>query len=59
MRFIDLLNKKSNGRVVMPPEDWYSMDPEKYAKTYMENGSSVHIAPPYYRRNDWGTTCLM
>ncbi|WP_341715245.1 hypothetical protein [Limnobacter sp.] len=59
MRFIDLLDKHSNGRVVMPPKEWYTMNPEKYAKTYMENNSSFHIAPPYYRRNDWGTTCLM
>ena len=55
-QFIDTLNKVSNGRVVMPPQNWYTMDPEKYAKTYMEHGSSFHIAPPFYRCNDWGET---
>jgi len=52
----ELYNHKVN--VVRPPEFWYSMDPQKYAETYMEFGGSFHIAPPYYRRNDWGTTCL-
>jgi hypothetical protein len=58
LRFIDRLNKISGNRVIMPPEEWYKMDGEKYAKTYMENSSSVHISPQYYRRNDWGQTCL-
>lgn len=40
--------------VVQPPEYWYEMDPELYAKQIMEQNSSVHIAPMYYRRNDWG-----
>ena len=43
-------------KVVQPPEFWYTMDPEKYATTYMEFGGSVHIAPPFYRRNDFGET---
>ena len=55
-QFIDILNKASNGRVIMPPQNWYTMDPEKYSKTYMELGSSFHIAPPFYRCNDWGET---
>lgn len=42
--------------VVSPPVSWYEMDPELYAKTYMEMGGSVHIAPLHYRRySDW--TC--
>jgi hypothetical protein len=53
-RFIDLLKKHSGNKVVMPPEEWYHMDGEKYAKTYMENSSSVHISPEYYRRYGWG-----
>ena len=57
-RFIDELDKQSNGKVIMPPADWYTMNPELYAKTYMEHGSSFHIAPPFYRRNDWGVTGL-
>lgn len=56
-RFIDGLNKRQVN-VIQPPEEWYKMDGEKYAKTYMENSSSVHISPQYYRRNDWGQTCL-
>ena len=42
----------------MPPKEWYTMDSEKYANTYMEHGSSFHVAPPYYRRNDWGVSPL-
>jgi hypothetical protein len=53
LRFIELLNKYS-GNVVQPPEFWYTMDGEKYAKTYMEANSSVHISPEYYRRYNWG-----
>lgn len=55
-QFIEILHDESKGKVVIPPKEWYSMDPEKYAKTYMEHGSSFHIAPPYYRRNDWGVS---
>lgn len=57
-QFIDELNKQSNGSVIAPPSEWYNMDPEKYAKTFMEHGSSFHIAPPFYYRNNWGQTCL-
>ena len=54
-KFIDELNRyKVN--VVAPPSDWYTMDPKAYAETYMEFGSSFHIAPPYYRREDFGVT---
>jgi len=41
-------------KVVVPPEDWYSMDGEEYAKSFMEMGSSVHISPMHYRRLNWG-----
>lgn len=54
LRFIDLLNKHSGNKVVMPPSEWYNMDGEQYAKKYMENSSSVHISPEYYRRYGWG-----
>lgn len=57
-RFIDTLNKLSSNKVIMPPENWYKLDGKIYAETYMENSSSVHISPQYYRRNDWGQTCL-
>ena len=57
-RFKDLLDRYSKGRIVAPPQEWYTMDPEAYAKTFMEHGSSFHIAPPFYYRNDWGQTCL-
>ncbi len=36
--------------VVSPPMEWYTMDPEDYAKEYMELNSSVHISPRHYRR---------
>jgi len=55
-RFIDELYKQSGGKVIQPPTEWYTMDPEKYAKEFMEHGSSFHIAPPFYRSNDWGVT---
>jgi len=49
-----LLEYASPDQVVGPPEIWYSIDPEKYAKTYMELSSSFHIAPLYYRSENWG-----
>ena len=53
MHFIDQM--QSHGvSVVQPPTDWYSMEGEQYAKTYMEMGGSVHIAPMFYRRFNWG-----
>ena len=58
MHFIDELYKQSNDKVVQPPDDWYTMDGRTYAETYMEFGSSFHIAPPFYRRNDWGVSPL-
>tara|TARA_Y100001937_G_C7120762_1_gene332462 strand:+ start:149 stop:1147 length:999 start_codon:yes stop_codon:yes gene_type:complete len=51
MHLQDLLPKE---KIVGPPEEWYRMDPEKYAKTYMELSSSFHIAPLYYRSENWG-----
>ena len=51
-RFIEGLHKRKVS-VVQPPEEWYSMDGEAYAKTHMENSSSVHISPEYYRRYNW------
>lgn len=35
---------------VAPPETWYSMGGEDYAREHMELSSSVHIAPTSYRR---------
>lgn len=52
-RFIEKMHKLGV-TVVSPPDDWYSMDGEQYAKTYMEMGGSVHIAPMFYRRLNWG-----
>jgi hypothetical protein len=48
------IDKMSTQGLISPPFNWYSMDPEQYANTYMELNSSVHIAPPFYRRFDWG-----
>ncbi len=52
--FIDILINEDL-MVVSPPVEWYTMDPEMYADTYMELSSSVHIAPTFYRRFDWGS----
>jgi hypothetical protein len=54
MHFIELLNKYSDDKVIMPPKAWYNMDGEEYAKRFMEANSSVHISPEYYRRYNWG-----
>ena len=50
--------KSLNMNIVMPPADWYNMNPEKYAKEYMEANSSVHLSPAKYRRKDWGKSAL-
>jgi hypothetical protein len=50
--------KARTDKVVQPPAEWYTMDPEKYANTFMEYGGSFHIAPPYYNRNEWGVVNL-
>ncbi|MDD2944915.1 MAG: hypothetical protein PHG15_03695 [Acinetobacter sp.] len=47
MDFIELL-ENSGIEVVKPPEDWYKMDGEEFAKEIMEANSSVHIAPKNY-----------
>lgn len=52
--FINKLETTSGGKVVVPPQEWYTMDPQQYAEAYMELGSSFHIAPPFYRKNNWG-----
>lgn len=52
--FISYLIEKGV-KVVYQPIGRYEMDPEAYAKEYMELSSSVHIAPIHYRSNsDWG-----
>jgi hypothetical protein len=48
------IDKMCEHGLISPPQGWYSMDGKEYADTYMEPNSSVHIAPPFYRRNDWG-----
>lgn len=30
------------------PDNWYMMDPEDYARTYMEKPGSVHLSPEFY-----------
>ena len=53
--FITCLNEfLPKEQIIGPPEEWYRMDPEKYAKTHMELSSSFHIAPIYYRSENWG-----
>lgn len=36
------------------PIEWYTMNPEVYAKTRMEARQSVHLSPEFYRRTNWG-----
>lgn len=36
--------------LLLPPKEWYEIDPVLYAEKYMELGSSVHISPAHYRR---------
>ena len=56
--FISILEEESNGKIIKPPAEWYKMDSKLYANTFMEFGSSFHIAPLYQRRNNWGETFL-
>lgn len=44
---------KARVNVVECPQEWYDMDPERYAKEKMEGTSSVHLNPSCYRRMDW------
>lgn len=54
MAFIDEM--RGHGiKVVTAPDDWYLMDGKQYADAFMELSSSVHIAPAFYRRFDWGS----
>lgn len=55
--FISELYKHTDN-VIQPPSEWYNMNPQKYAETYMEYGGSFHLAPPFYRRNNWGVSVL-
>jgi hypothetical protein len=42
-------------QVIVPPREWYEMDPKRYAEEIMELSSSVHIAPVNYRSElGWG-----
>lgn len=40
--------------VVMPPSEWYFIEPQQYADEYMEKPQSVHLNPMRYRRENWG-----
>jgi len=35
-------------RVKQWPSEWFELDPEKYAETYMEKPRSVHLSPAFY-----------
>lgn len=53
MLFIKTL-RDLNVDIVSPPDSWYLMNPEVYAKEYMELSSSVHISQKHYRRHgEW------
>ena len=36
------------GNVYYWPREWFQMDPEKYADTFMEKPRSVHLSPAFY-----------
>lgn len=50
-----IMRLEDNGiKLNSPPESWYSMESERYAKDIMEISSSVHIAPSHYNSIiDW------
>jgi hypothetical protein len=55
--FIKTLVDQCAHPIVLPPNEWYEMDPADYANSIMELSSSVHIAPTHYRRlGGWGFT---
>jgi hypothetical protein len=35
------------------PKQWFMIDPEDYAKTYMEKPGSVHLSPEFYEWDLW------
>jgi len=50
LRIRDYMDKKGM-LTVSYPEEWYSVEPEKYAKEYMQRGRNVHLSPVHYRRH--------
>ena len=52
-RFVDACNKERLSLVEYPSQ-WSAVEPELYAKTYMEKPQSVHLNPEFYRRKNWG-----
>lgn len=56
-KWTSIMDELDMKRVVYP-EDWLTMDGEKYAKDMMESVSSVHLSPECYRRKNWGINCV-
>lgn len=50
LRIRDYMDKKGM-LTVSYPEEWYNVEPEKYAKEYMQRGRNVHLSPVHYRRH--------
>jgi len=42
--------------IIRYPDEWRRLDPEFYAKNFMEKPQSVHLSPAKYRRQNWGIT---
>ena len=55
--WIAIMDNLSMDRVKYP-EEWLSLDGERYAKEKMESVSSVHLSPEVYRRKSWGINCV-
>ena len=49
-QFIDAMYKHfDSNKIVSCPKEWYTMDPEQFAKNHMERPRSVHLSPEHYR----------
>lgn len=46
--YMETLMKLTFAEVFTWPVEWYTMDPEKYADTFMEKPRSVHLSPAFY-----------
>lgn len=43
-----MVSRFGEKRVKQWPKEWFLMEPEKYAETYMEKPRSVHLSPAHY-----------
>jgi len=48
---VDRLSKEYGFKTIEWPTDWYSMNPESFAKIHMEKPGSVHLSREFYQYN--------